>query len=115
MTTIAATSSINFASPVRGIAPAHNRESQSTTEALQELTRAAHRAISVAGNVATTVAPLAGASASLAAALWNMDSGASAPTGANAEVAASAQPDMASLESQILKALAQALGVNEAA
>lgn len=115
MTTIAATSSINFASPVRGIAPAHNRESQSTTEALQELTRAAHRAISVAGNVATAVAPLAGASASLAAALWNMDSGASASTGANADVVASAQPDMASLESQVLKALAQALGVNDAA
>lgn len=113
MTTIAATSSINFASPVRGIAPAHN--SQSTTEALQELTRAAHRAISVAGNVATAVAPLAGASASLAAALWNMDSGASAATGANADVTASAQPDMASLESQILKALAHALGVEGAA
>ncbi|MGQ8632513.1 hypothetical protein ACUTJJ_13675 [Agrobacterium sp. DKPNP3] len=115
MTTIAATSSINFASPVRGIAPAHNRERQSTTEALQELTRAAHRAISVAGNVATAVAPLAGASASLAAALWNMDSGAAAATGANADVTASAQPDMAGLESQILKALAHALGVEGAA
>jgi hypothetical protein len=115
MTTIAATGSINFTSPARSIEPARSRETQSTTEALQELTRAAHRAISVAGNVATSVAPLASASASLAAALWNMDSGASAATGVNADVAASTQPDMASVESQVLKALAQALGVEDAA
>ena len=116
MANIAATSSINLASPVRGITPARNRESQSTTEALQELTRAAHRAISSAESVATTVSPVAGVSAGLAAALWNLDSGASATSTPAPEMTAAAQPEAASsLETEVLKALAQALGVDDAA
>lgn len=116
MTTIAATTSIAYASPVRTLEPTRNRETPSTTEVLLELTRAAHRAISSAESVATTVSPVAGVSAGLAAALWNLDSGASAKSTPAPEMTAAAQPEAASsLETEVLKALAQALGVDDAA
>lgn len=117
MTTIAATTSSYYATPVRTLEPAKNKETHSTTEALLELTRAAHRAISSAESVATAVSPAAASvSAGLAAALWNLDSGASATGTSAPEMAAAAQPEAASsLETEVLKALAQALGVDEAA
>ncbi|MDZ7927538.1 MAG: hypothetical protein U5L46_10830 [Agrobacterium sp.] len=117
MTTIAATTSSHYANPVRTLEATKARETNSTTEALLELTRAAHRAISSAEGVATAVAPAAASvSAGLAAALWNLDSGAPARTEPAVEIAASAQPDAASsLETEVLKALAQALGVDAAA
>ncbi|CUX17376.1 MULTISPECIES: hypothetical protein [Agrobacterium] len=120
MTTIAATTSISYASPVRTLEPTKSKEAHSTTQALLELTRAAHRAISSAEDIATAVSPVtgvaAGASAGLAAALWNLDSGASATTKPTLDMAASVQPEAASgIEAEVLKALAQALGVDEAA
>lgn len=119
MTTIAATTSSNYATPVRTLEPTKNREAHSTTDALLELTRAAHRAISSAEGVATAIAPAAASvSAGLAAALWNLDSGASMTTTTTPalEMSASVEPEAASnLETEVLKALAQALGVDEAA
>ena len=116
MTTIAATTSSYYATPVRTLEPAKNREAHSTTDALLELTRAAHRAISSAESVAAAVSPAASASASLAAALWNLDSGASAATTPALEMTSAAQPEAAvSLETEVLKALAQALCVDAAA
>ncbi|KJF73300.1 hypothetical protein [Agrobacterium arsenijevicii] len=117
MTTIAATTSSLYATPVRSLEPAKAKETNATTEALLELTRTAHRAISSAESVAMAAAPAAAsASAGLAAALWNLDSGASAKAEPALDMTASAQPEAASgIESQVLKALAQALGVDEAA
>lgn len=118
MTTIAATTSSTYATPVRSLEPTKKKEAHSTTDALLELTRAAHRAISSAETVATAVAPAAASvSAGLAAALWNLDSGMSAKTEPAFDMTASAaQPEAASsLEAEVLKALAQALGVDEAA
>ncbi|CAN7334010.1 hypothetical protein LJR011_002090 [Agrobacterium tumefaciens] len=118
MTTIAATTTSYYASPVRTVEPTKkNRETHSTTEALLELTRAAHRAISSAESVATAVAPAAASvSAGLAAALWNLDSGASDAAKPAVEMATAAQPEAAAnIENEVLKALAEALGVNEAA
>ena len=117
MTTIAATTTSYYASPVRTLEPTKNKETHSTTEALLELTRAAHRAISSAESVATTGAPAAASvAAGLAAALWNRDSGASDAAKPAFEMATAAQPEAAaSIENEVLKALAEALGVNEAA
>ncbi len=118
MTTIAATTTSYYASPVRTLEPTKNKETHSTTEALLELTRAAHRAISSAESVATAVAPAAASvSAGLAAALWNLDSGGTTTATPVLEMAASsAQPEAtSSLEAEVLKALAQALGVDDAA
>jgi hypothetical protein len=117
MTTVAASISSYYAIPVRALEPTKNRETNSTTEALQELTRVAHRAISSAESVAVAAAPAAASvSAGLAAALWNLDSGARARTEPAVEIAASAQPKAASsIETEVLKALAQALGVDTAA
>ncbi|MCZ4431019.1 hypothetical protein O3S81_15030 [Agrobacterium sp. SOY23] len=115
MTTIAATSSSLYAIPTRSLEPAKGKQTQSATEALLELTQTAHRAISSVESVTTAVAPAASVSASLAAALWNLDSGASTTTTPAAEMAA-AQPEAApNLENEVLKALAQALGVEETA
>lgn len=117
MTTIAATTTSYYASPVRTLEPTKNKETHSTTDALLELTRAAHRAISSAESVAPAVATAAtSVSAGLAAALWNLDSGASATTKPALEMAAAAQPEAAAnIENEVLKALAEALGVDEAA
>jgi hypothetical protein len=117
MTTVAASISSYYATPVRALEPTKNRETHSATEALLELTRAAHRAISSAEGVATAVAPAAAsASAGLAAALWNLDSSAPAKAEPALEMTASAQPEAASgIETEVLKALAQALGVDETA
>ncbi|WCK65889.1 hypothetical protein [Agrobacterium tumefaciens] len=117
MTTIAATTSSYYATPVRTLESTKTRETNATTEALLELTRAAHRAISSAESVAVSAAPAAASvSAGLAAALWNLDSGAQARTEPAVDIAASAQPDAASsIETEVLKALAQALGVDAAA
>lgn len=120
MTTIAATISSYHPTPIRSIEPAKGKETHSTTEALLELTRAAHRTISSVESTATAVAPAAASvSTGLAAALWNLDSGASmttAPALDMGDMAASAQPETASsIENDVLKALAQALGVDEAA
>jgi len=113
MTTIAATTTSYYASPVRTVEPTKNRETHSTTEALLELTRAAHRAISSAESVAPAAASV---SAGLAAALWNLDSGASDAAKPAVEMATAAQPEAAAnIENEVLKALAEALGVNEAA
>ncbi|WP_332305865.1 hypothetical protein [Rhizobium sp. GR12] len=116
MTTVAASISSYYATPVRALEPTKNRETHSATEALLELTRAAHRAISSTES-ATTIAPAAAsASAGLAAALWNLDSGAPAKADPALEMTASAQPEAASgIETEVLKALAQALGVDETA
>ncbi|MBO0124020.1 hypothetical protein [Agrobacterium sp. OT33] len=116
MTTIAATTSSYYGTPVRGLEPAKSREIHSTTETLLELTRAAHRAISSAESVAPAVAPAAASiSAGLAAALWNLDSGAT-PIRPALEMTASARPEAAStIENEVLKALAEALGVEDAA
>lgn len=112
MTTIAATTSSYYGTPVRGLEPAKSREIHSTTETLLELTRAAHRAISSAESVAPAAASI---SAGLAAALWNLDSGATSTRPA-LEMTASARPEAAStIENEVLKALAEALGVEDAA
>lgn len=119
MTTIAASISSYYPTPIRNLEPAKGKETHSTTEALLELTRAAHRTISSVESIATAVAPAAASlSAGLATALWNLDSGASTTTPAlgMGDMAASAQPETASsIENDVLKALAQALGVDEAA
>ncbi len=120
MTTIAATTSSHYATPARTLQPAKPRDNQSTTDALLELTRAAHSAVSSAVSsaegVAAAVYPAASASAGLAAALWNLDSSAAATVAPFPEISAAAQPDAAAgIETEVLKALAQALGVDEAA
>lgn len=116
MTTIAATTSSHYATPARTLQPAKTRDNQSTTDALLELTRAAHGAVSSAEGVAAAVYPAASASAGLAAALWNLDSSSAATVAPFPEISASAQPDAAAgIETEVLKALAQALGVDEAA
>lgn len=96
--------------------PARGKETHSTTEALLELTRAAHRTISSVETAATAITPAAAsASFGLATALWNLDSGTSTTTPA-LDMAASAQPEAASgIENDVIKALAQALGVDDAA
>ncbi|MFK3778184.1 hypothetical protein [Agrobacterium sp. NPDC089420] len=115
MTTIAATTSSLYAAPIRSLAPARAKEAHSATEALLELTQAAHRAISSAETIAAAVSPAASMSAGLAAALWNLDSGA-ATTKPALEMTATARPEAASsIEDQVLKALAEALGVEDAA
>ncbi len=116
MTTIAATISSYHPTPLRSLEPARGKETHSTTEALLELTRAAHRTISSVETAATPITPAAASvSFGLATALWNLDSGTSTTTPA-LDMAASAQPEAASgIENDVLKALAQALGVDDAA